>query len=603
MRHPTGTPSKNSEVALHNRLQRRDGTYYLRAKVPERLRSIIGKREIKRSLKTASPKEALALVKVESLAVDRIFAAAEAKLAGSKAVEQKLSREEITWILADYVVKSDHESEEWINEAIENSTPVELRDISMDLAEDAMALDSYTKGSPPTETDDGCDILDNYLQSEGKRWGIEPDTENYRTLLREFRRARVEILNRSIDRLRGRKPVRRDFEEYSARSILPPPPQQQIAFGKYLDEFMEYQRASHAETTPSSYAVPVRVLREVIGEAVPLSSITFHHLKKVLDILRSVPVRMTQRYPGLTCDQAIAAAKRFNDTKTISPRTFKNYYTLIVAVFNFAKDEPYGLRSNPAHARQFREVIKKDRNKKRKEPKLFTSEELTTIFHAPLYTGCVDDGRGYNKVGSNVIRQGRFWVPLIGLFHGLRMNEACQLYTSDIKSDGNIPYFFVRTELDETDENEKRVKNPSSRRKVPIHPELLKMGFVDYVNERIGDVEQARLFPTLNLSKTRGRYSHVFSKWFGRFLQNACGHKPKATFHSFRSHFRIALSKGGVLGEVAKELGGWAHDDVMDEVYFHGEMPELLAAISRVSYPGLDLSHLYFPDANVTLKT
>ena len=31
----------------------------------------------------------------------------------------------------------------------------------------------------------------------------------------------------------------------------------------------------------------------------------------------------------------------------------------------------------------------------------FSVEQLNAIFHAPLYTGCKDDGRNYNKVGKS----------------------------------------------------------------------------------------------------------------------------------------------------------------------------------------------------------
>ena len=58
MNHKTETPSFVS-VPNHTRLFHRDGgTYYLRAKVPEKIRQIIGKTEIRKSLRTKDPKEA-----------------------------------------------------------------------------------------------------------------------------------------------------------------------------------------------------------------------------------------------------------------------------------------------------------------------------------------------------------------------------------------------------------------------------------------------------------------------------------------------------------------------------------------------------------------
>ena len=63
----------------------------------------------------------------------------------------------------------------------------------------------------------------------------------------------------------------------------------------------------------------------------------------------------------------------------------------------------------------------------------FTVDELNRLFRTPLYTGCKNDEAGYATVGANKPRRGRFWVPLLSLFHGLRLNEAAQLYTEDVK--------------------------------------------------------------------------------------------------------------------------------------------------------------------------
>jgi integrase len=36
------------------------------------------------------------------------------------------------------------------------------------------------------------------------------------------------------------------------------------------------------------------------------------------------------------------------------------------------------------------------------------------------------------------------WVPLIGLYSGMRANEICQLTAADIGQDAGIPFFNVR---------------------------------------------------------------------------------------------------------------------------------------------------------------
>ena len=131
--------------------------------------------------------------------------------------------------------------------------------------------------------------------------------------------------------------------------------------GGFLDDFMEYQRRRHPETTPSSYALPVRILRETIGE-LPLPQITRNHIEKACEILQQAPVKMTQRYPDYQVKDAIAAAQRADNEKTLSPRTLSNYYTLIVAIFNYACDDRL-ISENPAKARRLREYLPRKRRR------------------------------------------------------------------------------------------------------------------------------------------------------------------------------------------------------------------------------------------------
>ena len=71
---------------------------------------------------------------------------------------------------------------------------------------------------------------------------------------------------------------------------------------------------------------------------------------------------------------------------------------------------------------------------------------VNAIFHAPLYTGCKDDGRNYNKVGTNHPRRIRFWLPLIALFTGARINEICQLHTDDVQEKNGILFISINEE-------------------------------------------------------------------------------------------------------------------------------------------------------------
>lgn len=605
LNHQTDTPASFSSVPGHTRLFRREpgGTYYLRAKVPLPIRPIVGKTEIRVSLKTKDLKEGRLRVKPESMRVDRLFAEAEAKLKGETPrapIERSL--EELRLITSDWFIKEEARAARWAASELPR-----LDELEKDNLVDILKTDNAVlNGCPEYSPIDGNQYLDDFLNEDGRHLGIQKGSEDYNLILPLFRQAKAENLARLIDLILGNRPKRydKDFSDLHAFTPLLPSPSspapvpaaspssshQTLAFGKFLDDFMDYQREVHTETTPLAYAMPIRVLRETIGEETPLHSITRQDLEKACETLRRIPVNMVQRYRGLSIEKAIEAARRAKDTRTLGERTLSNYYILILAVFNYACDEGL-IAQNPAKSRKLSEIFKPKGKKVQRA--LFTPTELTSIFMAPLFTGCRDDDTGFAIPGERKPRRGRFWVPLLGLFNGLRLNEACQLYVEDVGKENNIPFLHIRGDLDEEKQTEKRVKNVASWRKVPIHPELLKIGFMDYVAECRRDKSSPRLFPTLENSITTGRYSKVFSKWFGRFLELACGQKPKATFHSFRHHFRTALIAGNVQTELAEALGGWKAEGSSETEYRHGELPMLRGAIEKIAYPGLDLSHLH----------
>ncbi|HHF3020746.1 TPA: phage integrase SAM-like domain-containing protein [Vibrio diabolicus] len=80
------------------------------------------------------------------------------------------------------------------------------------------------------------------------------------------------------------------------------------------------------------------------------------------------------------------------------------------------------------------------------------------------------------------------WATKVIYFHGCRPSEACQLSVADIKISEPFPTISF------TDNGEQQhLKNAASKRQVPIHEDLLKMGFLDYVKAR-HDQKHLQLF-------------------------------------------------------------------------------------------------------------
>ncbi|BCG47073.1 hypothetical protein GEOBRER4_n1897 [Citrifermentans bremense] len=121
----------------------------------------------------------------------------------------------------------------------------------------------------------------------------------------------------------------------------------------------------------------------------------------------------------------------------------------------------------------------------------------------------------------------RLWVPLIGLLQGMRLNEICQLHVNDVSAD-DVPSISINDDVD------KQVKNSESYRRVPIHPKLLQLGFLDFVH-RVKRRGEARLF--WQLKPHRGAYAHYTGKWFQTFNRKHVTSDPKKVFHSLRHGF------------------------------------------------------------------
>ncbi len=74
-----------------------------------------------------------------------------------------------------------------------------------------------------------------------------------------------------------------------------------------------------------------------------------------------------------------------------------------------------------------------------------------------------------------------YWIPLIGLYSGMRLEEICQLHCEDIYQDTDgIWIFDIRTESKDGF-NDKKLKNKNAIRKVPIHNELKNLGLLLYL--------------------------------------------------------------------------------------------------------------------------
>ena len=119
------------------------------------------------------------------------------------------------------------------------------------------------------------------------------------------------------------------------------------------------------------------------------------------------------------------------------------------------------------------------------------------------------------------------WLPWLALYTGARLEELGQLRTADVRREDGVNYLAIEPG------DGKRVKTKSSRRRIPLHPELVKLGFLALV-QRQREAGHERLFPELRPNR-HGAHTAVWTKWWGTHAREVCGIRDsRKTFHSFR---------------------------------------------------------------------
>ena len=363
-----------------------------------------------------------------------------------------------------------------------------------------------------------------------------------------------------------------------------------LTLSQVYERYLQDPTKRRSERTMLAHYTTRRVVEDVLGTDKSIAAITREDCRDLLETLRWLPVNLAKKFGDIRVREAARTAKTDTSIRTINSTNINAYMARFATMLNWAVAEEY-LGRNPARGLQLAETVHPQDRRKPFEP-----WQLRRIFHAPIFIGCKDEQQGYAVAGTTIASAARFWVPLICLFSGMRLNEACQLDVTDVRTLEGI-LCFVITEASVSGTRDKSLKTKSSERIVPAHPVLLDIGLVAFV-QRKREEGAIKLFDDLPLGK-RGFRSVAFSRWFSRFLVSVRAASDRTCFHSFRHGFRDASRHAQIDRDIALRLGGWiiggSHSEAADD-YGSGYRPQILfEAISKISFPDLDLSHLKQP--------
>jgi len=163
-------------------------------------------------------------------------------------------------------------------------------------------------------------------------------------------------------------------------------------------------------------------------------------------------------------------------------------------------------------------------------------DRLNGLIVTPIWKGTASGPFDFTKrhlPGSHVYRDAYWWLPIVALWTGARLEELAQLHHEDLGTDQN-GVLFIRIH----DEGIRRVKTVNSIRNVPIHSVLIQFGF-----PALFDPTKAgqRLWPELKPTGRMKKFGDTYSTHFTDYRKHCGLYEPLMDFHSLRRTFITCL--------------------------------------------------------------
>lgn len=413
----------------------RNGVYYFHYRVPEHLRHRHGRRKfIRKSLHTSNRKQALQQVRS-------------------------------MWVILN--------QERTINMTTPNTSIEEIE------AQIAMQASLYTRGKTLYEIyseldPDNIDAQDAFFTEEFGAGGYKANFD-------------ADAFNHYQDIIQRKT---RKVEDAVAKSVVQQPAQvvttkESIRLSKLLNQFVFERSRKWSKATKKEYNSYYPLIIELLEDPV-LDELNYDYItEKFSKYIERIPKNASklpifkknknskERHALVKCIE-IAEAKNLD---IIAYSTQKKYITYLKSLLQYGINREL-INKVSLTALEFFDYIDHDPVEKEGS---YNQQELESIFYQDMFT----QGLFHRRYTE------RHWLLLLALYTGARANELAQIKVADIKKHEDFYYLDV---LDE--ERTKTLKTKVSRRVIPVHPNLIELGFIDFV-EHQKERKQDKLFERL----------------------------------------------------------------------------------------------------------
>jgi len=428
----------------------------------------------------------------------------------------------------------------WLEEALENAederamqgriTEAVREDIDLGLSEllDG-ASEALTEGDYRTVTTEA----DELVQAAGLP-ALDHASVDFTRLCRRLLRAKIEYAQTEADRWDG------EYKETVRSSVEPV---EEVAPSLLLTVVLEKYLVANPRPPRTADPLKAEFLRfiELLGGDRPIGTVTRADCVRYKESLQ-----VARKLTLVTC------IKHLSNLETFFRWSITHDY-LPEGSLSPARDLA------PSKRQAKKEVV-------RRRP--FTTDELLAVVGSREF------------LAQRTERPERYWLVLLLLFQGCRREEAAQLYLKDLVEVEGIQAITITDE-----EPDQTLKNEASRRKVPIHSSLVKLGFLQYV-QSIKKAGHKRLFPQLDRKGNNG-YGDPVGKWFGRLVTGVGLTDPRLVIHSFRRGMATALHSAAVPVNIAEVITGHSAGTVHAD-YVHKDliaMKTIQEALEKVQFP------------------
>lgn len=561
-------------------IEKRQSTYYFRQRTPNHLLSLFEKENIRVSLKTKTLKIAKLRATALSFKLNNLFLKGDLMdVASIKAVINNYIKEateeysELETLRHNALAFKDQNGKEYgghTPEAIDKELEI-LQELSY--SDNVEKLEEKAKAILP-RTNISKDFIASLTERERHIFNHELIKGEFTVLkedkevtLSKFETPKMEYIK--IDNTDFKKDFVDKIETALGKNLSETilsnfaTSQKTIAFSDAINDYINLESINKnwVPKTKDSNHRKLLVAFQLMGNR-PLNQITRDDLETFRANLLKLPANFNKlpQFKNKTLLEIINSKEEY---QAISRATVNEYIVVLTAFFQWAKIRDY-TRENYAQSLKVKEQNRNAMGKKYP----FESEDIKNIFKA------------ISQIKSE--KPHLYFVTLIGFYNGFRLNEICQLHMSDIKNINGLWCFDINDNPNSKGEKVKSVKNEPSKRVVPIHPTLIKLGLIDYYELTLKKKEE-RLFYQLNYS--RDGYAKGVTYLFNKLKQEYFANTKKS-FHSTRHSFIDKLKTQYGSDVKRKALTGRAYNDIDFDNYGNPVPPkDLIEDLSKVQYP------------------